>query len=67
MAGYFYNDGKVHQIADLPEVLYGAMRGAALVLAGPAERRRLESLPTLSVQVLTEGPRANSLLQVDRR
>ncbi len=67
MAGYFYNDGKVREVADLPEVLPATSGSSALVLAGPSERRRLESVPTVTVQVLAEGPRRNSLLRLDPR
>ncbi len=67
MAGYFYNDGRVREVGDLPEVLSAKGDGSTLVLAGPAERRRLEALKTVSVRVLAEGPRQNALLRLDPR
>ncbi len=67
MAGYFYNDGKVREVADLPDVLPSTSGDATLVLAGPEQRRRLEALPTVTVHLLAEGPRKNSLLRLDRR
>jgi 4-amino-4-deoxy-L-arabinose transferase-like glycosyltransferase len=65
MAGYFYNDGKVREVGSLREVLPGT--GSTLVLAGPAERRQLEALPSVTVVPLAEGPRRNSLLRLDAR
>ena len=65
MAGYFYNDGKVREVGRLSEVL--PRTGPTLVLAGPAERRQLEALPSLEVRPLAEGPRRNSLLRLDPR
>jgi len=65
MAGYFYNDGRVREVNDLPEVL--AADRPLLVLVGPAERRRLEALPDVAIQPLAEGPRRNSLLRLDPR
>jgi hypothetical protein len=65
MAGYFYNDGKVREVGSLSEVLPGT--GSTLVLAGPAERRQLEALPSVTVVPLAEGPRRNSLLRLDAR
>jgi 4-amino-4-deoxy-L-arabinose transferase-like glycosyltransferase len=65
MAGYFYNDGKVREVTALSDVLPRA--GPTLVLAGPAERRQLEALPSLEVRPLAEGPRRNSLLRLDPR
>jgi 4-amino-4-deoxy-L-arabinose transferase-like glycosyltransferase len=65
MAGYFYNDGKVREVGSLSEVLPGT--ASTLVLAGPAERRQLEALPSVTVVPLAEGPRRNSLLRLDAR
>jgi 4-amino-4-deoxy-L-arabinose transferase-like glycosyltransferase len=67
MAGYFYNDGKVREVADAGEILQAVAREPTLVLAGPAERRRLESMGSVEVHVLARGPRENSLLRVQRR
>ena len=67
MAGYFYNDGKVREVAELTEIMGAVDRGPTLVLAGPAERRRLEAVGSLEVHTLTVGPRDNALLRVERR
>jgi 4-amino-4-deoxy-L-arabinose transferase-like glycosyltransferase len=67
MAGYFYNDGKVREVADAGEVFRAAEEGPTLVLAGPSERRRLEAMSTLETQVLARGPRENVLIRVARR
>lgn len=67
MSGYFYNDGRVRQVAGAGEVLAAADAGPALVLAGPGERRRLEAMGGVVVRVLAEGPRQNALLRVERR
>jgi 4-amino-4-deoxy-L-arabinose transferase-like glycosyltransferase len=69
MAGYFYNDGRVREVASLAEVR-GATASAespVLVLCGPGERRQLEGLPELETLVLAEGPRQNALLRVSKR
>ncbi len=65
MAGYFYNDGRVREVAGLADVLPDD--GTTLVLAGPAERRQLEAIPSLTVTPLAEGARRNSLLRLDPR
>jgi hypothetical protein len=65
MAGYFYNDGRVREVRGLADVQPGA--GPTLVLAGPAERRQLEAIPSLAVTPLAEGPRRNSLVRLDPR
>jgi 4-amino-4-deoxy-L-arabinose transferase-like glycosyltransferase len=67
MAGYFYNDGKVREVAGEPEIADAATSGPAFVLCGPGERRRLEGAPGLSVSPLAEGPRSTTLLIVRRR
>jgi hypothetical protein len=67
MAGYFYNDGRVRSVQDLPEILQAMDQGPALVLVGPGERRRLENTPAVVVHPLAEGPRANALLKLERR
>ena len=67
MAGYFYNDGKVREVASASEIMASVNQGPTLVLAGPSERRRLESMGSLEVHVLGTGVRDNSLLRVERR
>lgn len=67
MAGYFYNDGKVREIAGEPEVAAAVSGGPVFVLAGPAERRRLEAVPGWSVTDAADGPRSTTLLVVRRR
>jgi 4-amino-4-deoxy-L-arabinose transferase-like glycosyltransferase len=67
MAGYFYNDGKVREVASAGEIMAAIDRGPTLVLAGPSERRRLESMGSLEVHVLGTGVRENALLRVERR
>jgi 4-amino-4-deoxy-L-arabinose transferase-like glycosyltransferase len=67
MAGYFYNDGQVREVAQAGEILAALDRGPALVLAGPSERRRLEAMGSIEVHALAEGPRENALLRVERR
>jgi 4-amino-4-deoxy-L-arabinose transferase-like glycosyltransferase len=67
MAGYFYNDGRVREIAALPEVAAALHAGPALVLCGPAERRQIENAPGLLAVQLAVGPRQNALLRVSRR
>jgi 4-amino-4-deoxy-L-arabinose transferase-like glycosyltransferase len=67
MAGYFYNDGHVHEVTGLEEVREGSEKGPVLVLAGPAEERLLERTPSLRTLGLAEGPRGNILLRVERR
>jgi 4-amino-4-deoxy-L-arabinose transferase-like glycosyltransferase len=65
MAGYFYNDGNVREIASFQE-LQDALRSApALVLCGPSERGRLEAMSGLRTLRLAEGARRNALLKVE--
>jgi hypothetical protein len=64
MSGYFYNDGKVREVQSFREVQAALAQGPALVLCGPAERRRLTLMSSLKTIVLAEGPRANALLRV---
>ncbi|HEV8253962.1 MAG TPA: glycosyltransferase family 39 protein [Vicinamibacteria bacterium] len=66
MAGLFYNDGQVREVAALPEVLEVTRGGPALVLCGPAECRVLTKTPSLRTQLLAEGPRSNALMRVER-
>jgi 4-amino-4-deoxy-L-arabinose transferase-like glycosyltransferase len=67
MAGYFYNDGRVREISTLAEVQSAADGGPVLVLVGPSERRTIDATASLRPIVLSEGPRGNSLLRVERR
>ena len=67
MAGYFYNDGRVREVAGLAEIYAATGEGPRLVLAGPSERRRLEAVRDLEVTSEAEGPRGHALLQVARR
>jgi 4-amino-4-deoxy-L-arabinose transferase-like glycosyltransferase len=67
MAGYFYDDGKVREVEQASEILAALDNGPTLVLAGPSERRRLESMGSIAVQALAEGPRSNALLEVRKR
>jgi 4-amino-4-deoxy-L-arabinose transferase-like glycosyltransferase len=67
MAGYFYNDGRVREVESAAEILSASDRGPVLVLAGPSERRRLETMGSVEVRVLARGPRENALLRVARR
>jgi 4-amino-4-deoxy-L-arabinose transferase-like glycosyltransferase len=67
MAGYFYNDGRVRQVEDFASVSRAVEAAPTLVLAGPAERKRLEAIPSYRVTMLAQGPRANALLHVARR
>jgi len=66
MAGYFYNDGRVVEIGGLPDVVDALQHGPALVLCGPSERRTLESAAGLRTMTLSEGPRGDALLKVER-
>ena len=65
MAGYFYNDGRVREVADVSEIQIATATGPTLVVCGPGERRRLET--DFQAIVLAEGPRENALLRVTRR
>jgi 4-amino-4-deoxy-L-arabinose transferase-like glycosyltransferase len=67
MAGYFYNDGRVREVAGASEVIAAVEQGPTLVLAGPGEKRRLEAMGGVEVHVLAVGPRQNTLLRVERR
>ena len=64
MAGYFYNDGRVHQVEGIAAIQQRLADGPVLVLCGPAERRILAEAPGLRTQVLAEGPRGNALVRV---
>jgi 4-amino-4-deoxy-L-arabinose transferase-like glycosyltransferase len=67
MAGYYYNDGRVREVADAGAILAETGKGPTLVLAGPAEQHRLESMGSIEVHVLARGARDNALLRVERR
>jgi len=67
MAGYFYNDGQVREVAGEHEIAGAASAGPVFVMAGPGERRRLEAAPGLAVTAAAEGPRSTTLLVVRRR
>jgi hypothetical protein len=67
MAGYFYNDGKVVEAKGATEILEAVEKGPTLVLAGPAEKRRLESMGSLEIHTLATGVRQNALLRVEKR
>ena len=67
MAGYFYNDGRVAEVPGVTEILKAVDAGPALVLAGPAEKRRLEQMGSLEVHTIGTGARENALLRVERR
>jgi len=62
MAGFFYNDGRVREVDGPGAILAATRSGPALVLCGPSERRRIESL--LPSRVLARGPRENVLVEV---
>ena len=68
MSGYFYNDGRVHEVSGFPEVVTRLQQGGpVLVLCGPGERRRLGEMSGLSMRVLAEGPKQNALVRLERR
>ncbi len=66
MAGYFYNDAKVHEVTSAAPILAALDRGPALVLAGPAESRRLQAMGSIRVHVLAHGPHDNELLRMEK-
>jgi 4-amino-4-deoxy-L-arabinose transferase-like glycosyltransferase len=67
MAGYFYNDGRVREVAGATDILAAVEKGPALVLAGPGESRRLAAMGSIETHVIGRGPRDNVLLRVERR
>jgi hypothetical protein len=67
MAGYFYNDGRVREVASASEIMSALERGPVLVLAGPEQSRRLKAMGSVVVEVREPGPRRNELLEVERR
>jgi hypothetical protein len=66
MAGYFYNDGKVREVATLAEITAATAGGPVLVLCGPAELRILRRLPGYAARVVDEGPREQALVRLVR-
>ena len=66
MAGYFYNDGKVREVASLAEITAAAAAGPVLVLCGPGELRVLRRLPGYAASVVAEGPREQALVRLIR-
>jgi len=67
MAGYFYNDGRVREVSGPVEIVEATQRGPVLVLCGPGERGRLETMPGVRVAVLATGVRKNALVEVSSR
>lgn len=67
MAGYFYNEGRVHPVAGPSEIASAVDRGPILLLTGPIERRWVLANAAFATQVLAEGPRGNALLRVEKR
>jgi hypothetical protein len=65
MSGYFYNDGRVREVTDLPAIVEAASGGPVLVLAGPSQRRRLEAISSLRLLPLATGVRGDTLLRVE--
>ncbi len=66
MAGYFYNDANVREVATFGDVQDALRSGPVLVLCGPSERGRLERMSGLKTLTLAEGARRNALLRVER-
>jgi hypothetical protein len=64
MAGYFYNDGRVREVATLAEITAAAAKGPVLVLCGPSELRILRRLPGYAASVVDEGPREQALVRL---
>ncbi len=67
MAGYFYNDAKVREVASASEIMTAVGRGPTLVLAGPEQSRRLGVMGSIEVHVLVRGPKENELLRIEQR
>jgi 4-amino-4-deoxy-L-arabinose transferase-like glycosyltransferase len=67
MAGYYYDDGKVSEVASAGDLLRAVGEGPTLVLVGPEERRLLERFPALKSIALSEGPRGTALLRIEAR
>jgi 4-amino-4-deoxy-L-arabinose transferase-like glycosyltransferase len=67
MAGYFYNDGRVHEVTDAADIVAAAQRRPALALCGPGQRQQLEAMAHIRVRTLAVGVRGNALLEISRR
>ena len=67
MSGYFYNDGRVREVAGLPALFDAARGGPALVLAGRSERRQLEAVVALRSSALATDAHGDTLLSVELR
>lgn len=63
MSGYFYNDGRVIEVASVEALLSGRPR-PELVLCGPPACLDLRSRPALQAIVLARGPRDTELLRL---
>jgi len=64
MSGYFYNDGKVRELATVGEAMDLVRAEPRLILIGPAEWKRLKDFPDVVGLPLSEGPRENILAKV---
>ncbi|MBP6704961.1 MAG: glycosyltransferase family 39 protein [Vicinamibacteria bacterium] len=64
MSGYFYNDGKVRELATVGEAMDLVRAEPRLILFGPAEWKRLKDFPDVVGLPLSEGPRENILAKV---
>ncbi len=66
MAGYFYNDGRVHEVSSVTQVLAAVEEGPTLVLAGPGEARRLAAMGSFEARVLVRGMKGHQLLRLEK-
>lgn len=64
MSGYFYNDGRVREVATIAAFLREPER-EKFVVCGPSECRQLRSLAGHTALVIARGPRGSELLRVD--
>jgi 4-amino-4-deoxy-L-arabinose transferase-like glycosyltransferase len=64
MGGYFYNDGRVREVASLEELLAEAALRPTLVLCGPRQLAGIES-GTSRVTRLATGARGATLIRLD--
>jgi 4-amino-4-deoxy-L-arabinose transferase-like glycosyltransferase len=67
MAGYYYNDGHVREVAGLAAIAEAAGKEPVLVLAGPSERRQLGAATSLDAVPLATDFRGDTLLKVKAR